>query len=228
MNKSNQKQEVESETSFGRWLFSQPCTFLRGVKSVDNLDNPSLPEIAFAGRSNCGKSSLLNALTGRKSLARTSKTPGRTQQLNFFDLGEKLWLVDMPGYGYAKASKKDIAEWNQTIHDYLRGRPTLRRLCVLIDSRHGIKPNDLEMMTMLDSSAVNYQIVLTKTDKLSSNALIKCIEVTKQTLKAHPAALPNPIATSSQKGFGIQELRTEIAALANDGHNRLKSNLGSV
>ena len=148
MIKSN---HIQDKTLSGKWLFSQECTFLRGVKSVENLENPNLPEIAFAGRSNCGKSSLLNALTGRKSLARISKTPGRTQQLNFFDLGGKIWLVDMPGYGYAKAAKKDIAEWNKTIHEYLRGRPTLRRLCVLIDSRHGIKSNDLEIMTILDS-----------------------------------------------------------------------------
>ena len=214
----NKSKHVQDKILYGKWLFSQECTFLRGVKSVENLENPNLPEIAFAGRSNCGKSSLLNALTGRKSLARISKTPGRTQQLNFFDLGGKIWLVDMPGYGYAKAAKKDIAEWNKTIHEYLRGRPTLRRLCVLIDSRHGIKSNDLEIMTMLDSTAVNYQVVLTKIDKLSSNALIKIVEITKDSLKTHPAALPNPIATSSQKGLGIQELRAEIAALANDGH----------
>ena len=214
----NKSKHIQDKILYGKWLFSQECTFLRGVKSVENLENPNLPEIAFAGRSNCGKSSLLNALTGRKSLARISKTPGRTQQLNFFDLGGKICLVDMPGYGYAKAAKKDIAEWNKTIHEYLRGRPTLRRLCVLIDSSHGIKSNDLEIMTMLDSTAVNYQVVLTKIDKLSSNALIKIVEITRDSLKTHPAALPNPIATSSQKGLGIQELRAEIAALANDGH----------
>lgn len=214
----NKSKHIQDKILYGKWLFSQECTFLRGVKSVENLENPNLPEIAFAGRSNCGKSSLLHALTGRKSLARISKTPGRTQQLNFFDLGGKICLVDMPGYGYAKAAKKDIAEWNKTIHEYLRGRPTLRRLCVLIDSRHGIKSNDLEIMTMLDSTAVNYQVVLTKIDKLSSNALIKIVEITRDSLKTHPAALPNPIATSSQKGLGIQELRAEIAALANDGH----------
>ena len=214
----NKSKHIQDKILYGKWLFSQECTFLRGVKSVENLENPNLPEIAFAGRSNCGKSSLLNALTGRKSLARISKTPGRTQQLNFFDLGGKICLVDMPGYGYAKAAKKDIAEWNKTIHEYLRGRPTLRRLCVLIDSRHGIKSNDLEIMTMLDSTAVNYQVVLTKIDKLSSKALIKIVEITKDSLKTHPAALPKPIATSSQKGLGIQELRAEIAALANDGH----------
>ena len=214
----NKSKHIQDKILYGKWRFSQECTFLRGVKSVENLENPNLPEIAFAGRSNCGKSSLLNALTGRKSLARISKTPGRTQQLNFFDLGGKICLVDMPGYGYAKAAKKDIAEWNKTIHEYLRGRPTLRRLCVLIDSRHGIKSNDLEIMTMLDSTAVNYQVVLTKIDKLSSNALIKIVEITRDSLKTHPAALPNPIATSSQKGLGIQELRAEIAALANDGH----------
>ena len=213
----------DEQIEFGRWLFAQPCTFLRGVPRLDSLAEPDLPEVAFAGRSNCGKSSLLNALTGRRSLARTSNTPGRTQQLNFFDLGEKLWLVDMPGYGYAKASKTDIAAWTQTVRDYLRGRPTLRRLCVLIDGRHGIKANDLEMMTMLDTTAVGYQIVLTKTDKLTAGALATRMDATAKILKSHPAALPDPIATSARNGDGIPQLRAAIAMLAADSPNALES-----
>jgi len=213
----------EQRIEFGRWLFSQSCTFLRGVARLDSLADPDLPEIAFAGRSNCGKSSLLNALTGRRALARTSNTPGRTQQLNFFDLGGQLWLVDMPGYGYARASKTDIAAWTQTIRDYLSGRPTLRRLCVLIDARHGIKANDEEMMEMLDTAAVGYQIVLTKTDKLTPGALAARIEATEKALKAHPAALPSLVATSARNGDGIERLRAEIAMLAADSPDALQS-----
>ena len=213
----------EERTEFGRWLFAQTCNFLRGVAQLESLPEPGLPEVAFAGRSNCGKSSLLNALTGRRSLARTSKTPGRTQQLNFFDLGGKLWLVDMPGYGYARASKTDIAAWTQSVRDYLRGRPTLRRLCILIDGRHGIKANDEEMMAMLDAAAVSYQVVLTKVDKLSAGALDARIDATAKTLKNHPAAMPDPIATSARNGDGIETLRAEIAALAADSPDALKS-----
>jgi GTP-binding protein len=208
---------------FGRWLFTQPCSFFMGVAQLDGLPEPGLPEVAFAGRSNCGKSSLLNALTGRRSLARTSNTPGRTQQLNFFDLGKKLWLVDMPGYGYARASKTNIAAWTQTVRDYLRGRPTLRRLCMLIDGRHGIKANDEEMMAMLDTAAVSYQVVLTKADKLTPGALTARMEATAKTLKAHPAALPDPIATSARNGSGIEPLRAAIAMLAADSPDALKS-----
>jgi GTP-binding protein len=227
----------EQRIEFGRWLFSQSCTFLRGVARLDSLADPDLPEVAFAGRSNCGKSSLLNALTGRRALARTSNTPGRTQQLNFFDLGGQLWLVDMPGYGYARASKTDIAAWTQTIRDYLRGRPTLRRLCVLIDARHGIKANlcvlidarhgikanDEEMMEMLDTAAVGYQIVLTKTDKLTPGALAARIDATEKALKAHPAALPTLVATSARNGDGIERLRAEIAMLAAGSPDALQS-----
>ncbi len=213
----------DERTEFGRKLFAQPCTFFMGVARLDGLPDPGLPEIAFAGRSNCGKSSLLNALTGRRALARTSNTPGRTQQLNFFVLGEKLWLVDMPGYGYARASKTDIAAWTQTVRDYLRGRPTLRRLCVLIDGRHGIKANDEEMMAMLDAAAVSYQIVLTKVDKLSAGGLAARLEATAKALKTHPAALPDPIATSARNGSGVAQLRAEIAMLAADSPDALKS-----
>jgi GTP-binding protein len=215
--------EDDERIEFGRRLFAQPCTFFRGVAQLDGLPEPGLPEVAFAGRSNCGKSSLLNTLTGRRSLARTSNTPGRTQQLNFFDLGEKLWLVDMPGYGYARASKTDIAAWTQTVRDYVRGRPTLHRLCVLIDARHGIKANDEEMMAMLDAAAVSYQVVLTKIDKLSAGALAGRIDATTRTLKTHPAALPDPIATSARNGDGIALLRAAIAMLAADSPDALKS-----
>lgn len=213
----------DERLEFGRWLFAQSCTFMRGVAELDDLPEPGLPEVAFAGRSNCGKSSLLNALTGRRSLARTSNTPGRTQQLNFFDLGGKLWLVDMPGYGYARAAKTDIAAWTQTVRDYLRGRPTLRRLCILIDARHGIKTNDKEMMAMLDTAAVAYQVVLTKVDKLSAGALTARIAATAQALKHHPAALPDPIATSARNGDGIEALRADIAMLAAASSDTLKS-----
>lgn len=213
----------EAQIEFGRWLFAQPCTFLRGVARLDGLAEPDLPEVAFAGRSNCGKSSLLNALTGRRSLARISNTPGRTQQLNFFDLGGKLWLVDMPGYGYARASKTDIAAWTQTVRDYLRGRATLRRLCVLIDGRHGIKANDKDMMEMLDAAAVGYQVVLTKIDKLSAGGLATRLDATAEALKNHPAALPDPIATSARNGDGIELLRAQIAMLAAGSPNGLKS-----
>tara|TARA_B100000029_G_scaffold199718_1_gene198064 strand:- start:28835 stop:29485 length:651 start_codon:yes stop_codon:yes gene_type:complete len=200
-------------TELGRKLFTQPCAFLRGVGKLEDLSSPELPEVAFIGRSNCGKSSLLNALTGRKSLARTSKTPGRTKQLNFFDLGQKVWLVDMPGYGYAKASKKEIMEWNKTVQDYLKGRPTLLKLCLLIDSRRGIKPNDIEIMKLLDKAAVSYRIVLTKVDKIGNLELEDLINSCFKILKLHPAAFPEPIPTSSLNGEGIPQLRAEIAIM---------------
>lgn len=198
----------------GRLLFAQECRFVRGVASLDALPPPDLPEVAFAGRSNVGKSSLINALTGRNTLARTSNTPGRTQQLNFFDLGGRLMLVDMPGYGYARASKPAIEAWNRTLRDYLAGRPALKRLCLLVDSRHGLKPNDLEMMAMLDTAAVVYQIVLTKADQPGAAALRDTVATTQATLASHPAAFPGVIATSARKAAGIDELRAELAALA--------------
>lgn len=198
----------------GRLLFAQECRFMRGVATLDALPDPVLPEIAFAGRSNVGKSSLINALTGRTTLARTSITPGRTQQLNFFDLGGRLVLVDMPGYGYAKAAKTAIAAWNRTLRAYLAGRPALKRLCLLIDARHGLKANDLEMMAMLDAAAVVYQIVLTKTDQRGADALDDCIAETATVLATHPAAFPEIAATSARKTRGIAELRAELAALA--------------
>ena len=198
----------------GRLLFAQECRFMLGVAALSGLPAPGAPEIAFAGRSNVGKSSLINALTSRNTLARTSNTPGRTQELNFFDLGGRLVLVDMPGYGYAKAAKPAIAAWNATLRAYLAGRPALKRLCLLIDARHGLKANDTEMMAMLDATAVVYQIVLTKADQLSASALETRVAEIEADLATHPAAYPKLLATSARKALGIAEMRAELAALA--------------
>ncbi len=198
----------------GRRLFAHECVFFFGAASSDALPPPELPEIAFAGRSNVGKSSLLNAVTGRKSLARTSHTPGRTRELNFFSLAERIVLVDLPGYGYARASKTDIAAWNKTMREYLAGRTNLTRLFLLVDGRHGLKPPDLEMMTMLDKTAVTYQLVLTKTDKVGKAELEeRRIKINAEIAK-HGAAFPIIAATSSRARSGIEELRAEIATLA--------------
>lgn len=196
---------------FANWLFAQECTFLRGVETLSALPDFSLPEVAFAGRSNVGKSSLVNALTGRKTLARTSNTPGRTQQLNFFKLHEQLILVDMPGYGYAQAPKALVEKWKMLVRQYLLGRPTLKRVYVLIDSRHGIKANDIDMMKMLDETAVSYQIVLTKIDKITEGALRRLKEQVTQTLTQHGAAFPVIGMTSSEKRIGIEDMRASIA-----------------
>lgn len=202
----------------GHWLFAQPCTFVKGVVKLEGLPNDVLPEIAFAGRSNVGKSSLVNAMTGRKTLARTSNTPGRTQEVNYFTLGqperEGLFLVDLPGYGYARESKDRIATWTELVMTYLQGRATLRRVLLLIDARHGIKKNDEEVMAMLDKAAVSYLIVLTKTDKLKKGEIEKRLETTKAQLRKHVAAFPEIAVTSSEKGTGIPELRAHIAELA--------------
>jgi GTP-binding protein len=171
-------------------------------------------EIAFAGRSNVGKSSLVNALTGRKTLAKTSNTPGRTRQLNFFNLGDRLMIVDLPGYGYAQAGKKDIAAWTQLTRAYLRGRPQLRRVILLIDSRHGVKPNDREIMDELDETAVSYQVALTKVDKLKAGELEKVVAATAEELRRRPAAHPEIIPTSAEKGDGLDALRASLAELA--------------
>lgn len=199
---------------WGKWLFAQDCEFLRGAPSLVDLPEFGQSEVAFAGRSNVGKSSLINALTGRTTLARVSNTPGRTQQLNFFSLGNRLVLVDMPGYGYAKASKAAIAQWNTLIQLYLKGRPTLSRVYVLVDGRHGLKENDLEMMRMLDVAAVSYRLVLTKVDKVSLTALRELQKEIQHQIKAHPAAFPQISLTSSEKKIGIAELRAEIAQFA--------------
>ena len=190
-------------------------TFLRGVAALDGLPPFTLPEIAFAGRSNVGKSSLINALCGRSTVARTSNTPGRTQELNFFDVCGRLVMVDMPGYGFAKAPKDKVDAWKRLVNGYLRGRPTLRRCMMLIDSRHGLKDVDREMMTMLDKAAVVYQIVLTKTDKLSETELAAVSQRTREEIVSHVAAHPTLILTSSEKGHGIPELRVEILQLSN-------------
>ena len=198
----------------GRLLFAGDCTFVKGVAALNQLPDGDLPEVAFVGRSNVGKSSLINALTGRKSLARTSNTPGRTQQLNFFNLGDRLMLVDLPGYGYAKASAKTVKAWTALLTAYLRGRPNLARVILLIDARHGVKPNDHEMMTMLDKAAVVFLTVATKTDKLTPAKREFVLADLEKALEAHPAAYPAILATSAVKGTAIPELRAEIAALA--------------
>lgn len=210
--------QIASALDRGHWLFAQPCTFVKGVVKLDGLPNDALPEIAFAGRSNVGKSSLVNAMTGRKTLARTSNTPGRTQEINYFTVGqpdrEGLFLVDLPGYGYARESKDRIATWTDLVMTYLQGRATLRRVLLLIDARHGIKKNDEEVMEMLDKAAVSYLIVLTKADKLKKGEIEKRLETTKGQLRKHVAAFPEIAVTSSEKGTGIPELRAHIAELA--------------
>lgn len=198
----------------GRKLLSGPCNFMLGVARLDQLPASSLDEIAFAGRSNVGKSSLINALTGQKNLAKASNTPGRTQQLNYFNLGDKLLMVDLPGYGFAQAPESMVRQWQKLIFTYLQGRVNLKRVFLLIDSRHGIKKVDKEIMKMLDTAAVTYQIVLTKTDKISAKALQKVIADTEETIKKHGAAHIRLLATSSEKKQGLEELRAEIAELA--------------
>lgn len=198
----------------GRWLFAQPCEFVLGVTTLDALPTPDRPEIAFAGRSNVGKSSLVNALTGRKTLARTSNTPGRTRELNFFSLTSGLYLVDLPGYGYAKVERELSKRWVELLKSYLQGRVTLRRVMILVDSRHGLKPSDLEMMDMLDVAAVSYQIVLTKTDKLKADKREDIRAKVAKAIVRRPAAFPTVLMTSSQKKWGIDDLRAELASLA--------------
>lgn len=192
-------------------LFAGQCDFVLGVAALNQLPDSDRGEVAFAGRSNVGKSSLLNALTSRKALARTSHTPGRTQQLNFFDLGGQLYLVDMPGYGYAKVSKGTRDEWNELMRSYLRGRVNLRCCFILVDARHGLKDTDIDMMKMLDEAAVSYRIVLTKTDKVKSAEREKRISDITKAVKKHGAAHPEIALTSSHKNFGIAELQNIIA-----------------
>ena len=193
-------------------LFSGRVEFLLSAPQLKFLPDPSVPEIAFCGRSNVGKSSLLNALTGRRSIARTSVTPGRTQELNFFEVGEPTLfrLVDMPGYGFAKAPPKVVEKWKALVRSYLRGRAVLKRTLVLVDARHGIKPVDIEMMVMLDEAAAPYRVVLTKADKLKASELAKTVAATEAEAKKHPAAFPAIHVTSSEKKMGIEELRAAV------------------
>ena len=197
----------------GRLLFAKECVFTAGAATVAALPPIGLPEIAFAGRSNVGKSSLVNALTGRRTLARVSHTPGRTQQLNFFDLGQRIGLVDMPGYGYAAVSKTRIAEWTTLIGSYLRGRTSLQRIYLLVDGRHGLKDIDHEQMTGFDRAAASYAVVLTKADEVKLAEREARVAETEAGLARHPAAFPRVILTSSETGMGVAELRAAVARL---------------
>lgn len=197
-----------------RRLFAGPCDFLKGVVAIDGLPPADRVEVCFAGRSNVGKSSLINALTGRQGLARASNTPGRTQEINYFDLGGRFYLVDLPGYGYAKAPQAKVEAWQRLLRAYLAGRPTLRRAFVLIDSRHGIKPPDAAILDLLDTAAVSYQAVLTKADKPKARDLENTRALVGLGLMRRPAAHPEVLLTSAETGTGLPELRATIAALA--------------
>ena len=203
---------AEDDIEAARKLFAGPVTFLKSAPALEHLPPPDVEEVAFAGRSNVGKSSLLNALANRNGLARTSNTPGRTQELNFFDVGSplRMRLVDMPGYGFATAPKDVVKKWRFLINDYLRGRQVLKRALVLIDSRHGIKDVDRDVMGMLDAAAVSYRLILTKTDKIKASALAEVLAATEAEARKRPAAFPDVIMTSSEKGMGIAELRAAV------------------
>ncbi|RMH41936.1 MAG: YihA family ribosome biogenesis GTP-binding protein [Alphaproteobacteria bacterium] len=202
-----------AELEAARRLFSGPVAFLKGVVALEGLPPADRVEVCFAGRSNVGKSSLINALTGRRGLARASNTPGRTQEINFFTLGESHYLVDLPGYGYAEAPKPVVEKWQRLLRAYLAGRPTLRRAFVLLDARHGAKKVDEEIMSLLDQSAVTFQVVLTKADKVKAAELARRLDDVREVLRRHPAAYPEIIVTSAEKRQGIDALRAAIAAI---------------
>ena len=208
------KDEHDALIERGRLLFARPATFMLSVVSLSALPAPDLPEICFAGRSNVGKSSLINALTNIKGLARASNTPGRTRELNYFNINDQIHLVDLPGYGYARASKSLIAAWTTLTRQFLRGRAPLRRVFLLIDSRRGIKDTDLEVMDMLDETAVPYQIVLTKADKIKQGERDTVTAQTLRKIARRPAAHPTVLLTSSEKKTGLEQLKAEIAGLA--------------
>ena len=198
----------------GRLLFAQECRFLRPIVSLDDVPDTALPEVAFVGRSNVGKSSLLNALTGRNGLARVSNTPGRTREINLFDLGQRLILVDLPGYGFARVAKTQSAAWRQLLSGYLKGRPQLARVCVLIDGRHGVKDSDEEMMDLLDGAAVSFHLVLTKSDKISAEESRNVLNATIGAAGKHVAGHPEVFLTSAEMGDGLAELRATLASVA--------------
>jgi GTP-binding protein len=208
---------TDDQIETARKLFSGPIAFLKSAPDLKFLPDANVNEVAFAGRSNVGKSSLINALTNRNALARTSNTPGRTQELNFFDVGEPLQfrLVDMPGYGFAEAPKDVVKKWRFLVNDYLRGRQVLKRALVLIDSRHGIKDVDTDVMDMLDAAAVSYRIILTKADKIKASALAEVTQKTAEDVRKRPAAHPDIIQTSSEKGMGLPELRAAVLEAIN-------------
>ena len=206
-------ERAADEIEAARKLFAGPCVFVAGAASLESLPAITLPEIAFAGRSNVGKSSLVNALTGRRTLARTSSKPGHTRQINFFDLSGRLFLVDLPGYGFAQVARAMKEAWQDLASAYLRGRPTLKRVCLLIDSRHGVKEADRETMKNLDKAAVSYQLVLTKTDRLKEAEVARAVAGAEAMARKHGAAHPRVLATSSETGFGVADLRAEIASV---------------
>lgn len=203
-----------AEIEQARRLFAQSCEFLRGSVSAADLPPPELPEAAIAGRSNVGKSTLINLLTGRKNLARVSKTPGRTRELNFFSAGSQLMLADLPGYGYARVSREETARWTELIFAYLSGRPNLRRVFLLIDSRRGPLPNDIAVMDLLDRAAVSFQAVMTKCDKPTKSELREILSATETEVRKHPAALPEVLMVSALTREGVDQLRAALAAIA--------------
>lgn len=213
------QKQIDAALEEGRLLFAGSCEFIFGAQKLGQLPHQTLPEIAFAGRSNVGKSSLVNALTGRKTLARASSEPGRTKQLNFFNLADRLMLVDMPGYGFAKAAKSVKEDWQEMMFDYLRGRPGLKRVMLLLDSRIELKPHDEEVMKLLDRAAVSFQIVLTKCDAVKPTALARKEEAMLALARRHAAACPFLSATSSESGLGIEQLRAELAQFALPAHS---------